>query len=102
MEFILPTWLFQSFPIAYFVILAVLTYAIITNKQHKGGKMFVMLLVLWFIPIVGPVIVGLATKRLKTQASVRRIFHWPTRKIGEGKVIVPHKKADLFRSAILS
>lgn len=60
MLFSMPTWMFDSILISYFLILILLTYSIIRKEKHFTlGQMFLMIICLWCIPIIGAVIVSL-------------------------------------------
>lgn len=63
MFFIIPTWLFQALLIAYFILLAVLTYVILI-KPIGAGQKAIMLLVLWMMPVAGAIIVLLALNNM--------------------------------------
>lgn len=63
MELMLPSWVFQALFIGYFVLLAVLTYIIMIRPIGVSQRML-NILVLWLLPIIGPIIVLLSLNKL--------------------------------------
>jgi hypothetical protein len=60
MQLLIPSPILFIMLIVYPLLIAILTYFLISNKKHLNTDQLILAaLVLWFLPILGPVIISI-------------------------------------------